>query len=41
MDCLDALLGEPLRELRKASGIIGEEFMLELAIEIDETDAIS
>ena len=38
MQMLDTLPDDPLSELPKASRIIREDSMLELAIEMDETD---
>lgn len=38
MDLLDALLGEPLCELLKASCHVGENFMLELAAGVNQTE---
>jgi hypothetical protein len=38
VDSLDALAGEPVRELLEACDSVGKEFMTELATSVDETD---
>lgn len=38
MNTLDALLCQPLTQLREACQIVSEDFMLELTAIIDETD---